>query len=250
MALQYSDTINNQGIVQDIYFLANADATTYPLADLTRNVNNWYARADAILMESDGRFQYDDTNWTNYPIGRADLVSGQQDYQMFITPPESGEDYLRITRVRIKDRNGTYIDIYPVDQSDLRGTSIPSTTSTGTPTSYDKLGSSLFLNPIPDYNSTSGIQVFFQRASSYFTASDTTKKPGFPSIFHKYLSLGAAYDFAVIKMYPANQISSLNTQIQVMEQAMKSFMSRRGKDEQPRLVNGQDRTRCGYSRFK
>lgn len=248
--MQYNDVIGNQGIVQDAYFLINQDSATYPIDAVTRNVNNWYARADALFMESDGTFQYDDSNWTDYPIGRANLVIAQQDYNMFLTPPTAGEDYLRVLRVRIKDRNGNYVDIYPVDQSDLKGTSLPKTTSTGTPSTYDKFGPSLFLDPIPDYNSTDGLQVFFQRASSYFTVSDTTKKPGFPSIFHKYLSLGAAYDFAVTNGYSQNKINDFNNQIQTMEQSMRSFMSRRGKDQQVRLVNGQNKTRCGFSNFR
>ena len=250
MSLVFSDTTNNQGIVQDVYFTVNANASTYPIADLVRNVNNWYARADALFLEADGRWQFDDSNWTDYPIGRANLVSGQQDYNMFLAPPEDGEDYLRVIRVRVKDRNGNYTDILPVDQSDLRGTSIPRTDSTGTPQTYDKLGPALFLDPIPDYNSTDGLQVFFQRASSYFIVTDNTKRPGFPSIFHKYLSLGASFDYAVTKNLPQNKINDLQNQILTMEQNMRSFMSKRGKDEQVRLVNGQGRTYCGSSRFR
>lgn len=246
----FSDPTTKQGIVEDIDFHVNTDVFSYPIEEKTRNINSWYARAVSLILESDGRWQWDDSNWSDYPIGRANLVSGTQDYNMFVQPPDSGEDYLRLTRVRIKNREGNYIDINPIDQSDMRGTSKPSATETGTPQFYDKLGPSLFLSPIPDYNSTDGIQVFFQRAPSYFLTTDQAKIPGFASIFHRYLSYGAAYDYAVTKTLPGTKIQQLQTQIQILEQQIKSFHSKRGKDEQVRLVNGQNRTHCGVSRFR
>ena len=36
----FNDTIGGQGIVQDTYFESQSSATSYPIADLTRNANN------------------------------------------------------------------------------------------------------------------------------------------------------------------------------------------------------------------
>jgi hypothetical protein len=76
--------------------------------------------------------------------------------------------------------------------------------------------------------------MYFQRAPSYFTSGDTTKQPGFPSIFHRYLSLGAAYDYAKKKLLP--QTNQLRADILEMEDAMRTFMSLRSKDERLALT--------------
>lgn len=248
MSLVFSDTTNEQGIVQDARYRVNANSTTYPIKDLTRNANRWYSRAVSIFLESDGRWQWDDTNWTDFPIGTVDLVSGKADYTAFLEPPEDGEDYLRIYRVRAKDENGNYYDLMPVDQADLRGTPVPESGATGKPLYYDKLGPSVFLLPTPSYSSSSGLQVYFQRAPSYFDPSDTAKRPGFPSIFHHYVSVGAAYDFAVTKSLKGAKVALLRDELAQIEQDIRSFMSKRAKDESVRLVSGQGRHGVPYGR--
>ena len=44
----FNDITTSQGIVQDAYFEVNADATTYPIADLTRNANT---ALDTVVSE-------------------------------------------------------------------------------------------------------------------------------------------------------------------------------------------------------
>mgnify|MGYP000894786700 FL=1 len=76
----YNDPTTGQGIVQDIYFNCNADGNSYPLADVTRNVNRAYDKVVSRILTADGRWEFDDQNATDLPIGTTDLIANQQDY--------------------------------------------------------------------------------------------------------------------------------------------------------------------------
>jgi hypothetical protein len=106
----------------------------------------------------------------------------------------------------VKDRNGVYQEIYPVDQqSDEYTNGFWSGEDTqGTPTRYDKTGKYIYLDAIPDYSwrtaqeGEKGIKVFVNREASHFAYTDTTKKAGFP--YHQeYFYLKPAYEIARIK---------------------------------------------------
>lgn len=217
----FSDTSTSQGIVQDARFLVNADAGTYPTNDITRNINRYYAKAASIIIGSDGRWQFDDTNYTNLPIGTTDLVNGQQDYSI-------DDTFLTVTRVECKDSNGTFRELNPIDQNDVTG-AMTEFLGSGGPLFYDKIANSFFLYPKPDYDMTAGLKVYFQRDVSYFTPSDTTKEPGFNPQFHRYLSLGAAYDFAVKNTLDNRKV--LKQELLEMEAAIKDSYAKRGRDE-------------------
>lgn len=231
----YSDTSTKQGIVEDIDFLLDTDANLYPLSQKTRNVNRWYDRAVSIFLESDGRWQWDDTNWTDLPIATSSLVADQQDYAVLAAVPDAGEDYLKLTRVEVKDSAGNWSKLIPIDQADLVDQSLTDFKKTsGTPMYYDQIGPSIFLYPKPSTSISSGLKVFFQRAPSYFTASDTTKQAGFPSTFHRYLSYGASLDYAIKKQLP--QRDDFRVEIAAMEEAMRTFFSLRNKEDKLRLT--------------
>ena len=221
----FNDTSTKQGIVQDTLFTIfgnSSDNTQYPTADITRNINRHYDSVVAKILESDGRWQWDDTNATDLPIGTTNLVTNQQDYGIDTT-------FLRITRVELIKQDGTATLLQPLDQVDVYDQALTEYFKTpGTPMYYDKLANSLFLYPAPSYNYTGGLRVYFQRNVSYFTASDTTKVPGFASPFHRLLSLGAAYDFMLPKNYP--QLGVVKNEINEMSQALQDFYSKRDKD--------------------
>lgn len=221
--MQFSDTSNKQGIVEDIDFFCDTDSTTYPTAQKTRNVNRAYDRVVSLILGSDGRWQWDDTNATDLPIATTTITANQQDYGIDTT-------HLKITRVEIKDSAGNWILLNPIDAAEVTDQSISDFYKTaGLPIYYDKIANSIFLYPKPNYTQAASLKVYFQRNVSYFTASDTTKQPGFASPFHRLLSLGASFDFALKKGLP--QLNSLREQIAVMEQALMDFYAQRPKDE-------------------
>ncbi|MGI9118415.1 MAG: hypothetical protein ACR2IQ_02610 [Minisyncoccia bacterium] len=230
----FSDTTNRQGIVQEIDFLVNSDNNSYPIEDKTRNVNRAYDKAVSLILQADGRWEFDDQNATDLPIATTDLVSGQQDYSFDPT-------FLIVSRVEVKDSNGNWTALSPFSQADIvRGGIpgyIPSQSLTdflsqpGIPQYYDKLANSIFLYPKPSYSQDASLKVYFQRNVSYFTPTDTTKQPGFSNMFHRLLSMSAAMDYA-----QAKNLDLLRNQPFVLELAqmwadLQSYYTRKAKDE-------------------
>ena len=197
----YSDLTGGQGIVQDTYFEASANSTSYPIADLTRNANNGLDNAVTLILGADGRWSFDSTNATDIPIGTTGLVSGQQDYSF-------DNEYLVIKSIECSDSLGHWSKLIPIDNYDEDISLSEFETTNGKPKYYDKVGSSILLYPAPNYSiaptdtPAGGLRAYFQRNMDYFTVSDTVKKPGFAEHLHKYISLYCAYVYACAKELP------------------------------------------------
>lgn len=205
MSLQFSDTTNYRGIIQiyekELGFnQGDVSGDTNRLKAATADINLALDDFTDIAIKSSGLWQFDDSNQTDYPIITTNIVSGQRDYAF--TTDGSGNLILDIYRVVIGDPSGVFRDITPVDQQtpnnngNYTSTFINGQNATGTPKGYDKTSNALFFDVIPNYNLTNGIKFFINRESSYFIYTDTTKKPGIPGLFHKYLALRAALDYA------------------------------------------------------
>lgn len=225
----FSDTLTGQGIVQEIDFLVNTDSVKFPIEDKTRIINRWYEKTVGKILETDGRWQFDDSNYTNLPIAVTNVVSGQQDYSYAST-------HLRVTRMEIVDPTGKWIWIEPLDQNDVRRQSITQAgLQQGTPKWYDKLSNSIFLYPRPNYNAAGGLKVWFQRTADLFATTDTTKEPGFASIFHRILALGPAWEYAMANGLKDSKIKVMQDEIARLENDIKEFYSKKSKDEQVSL---------------
>lgn len=225
----FSDVTNNSGLVQDADFMLGTDATRYPLKDKARNANNWLDKAVTLIFEADGRWQFDDSNYTDFNVATTDLVSGQKDYTLAVT-------HLIIERVEIKDSNGQWVKLKALDLSNLPDVALSSLESEdGMPIWVDKTGESLNLIPAPNYASVGGLKVYFKRGMQYFNADGTatTATPGFASIFHKYISLGMAFDYAEKKGMAIKD--SLQKRILTMEQDIQNFYGKRDVDDKVKL---------------
>ena len=86
----FSDSSTKQGLVEEIDFLLGTDATDYPTAQKTRNINRWFDRVISLILQADAKWEWDDTNYTDLPIATASLVANQQDYSI------SGTEFLKI----------------------------------------------------------------------------------------------------------------------------------------------------------
>ena len=193
----FNDISTSQGIVQDAYFEATADSSSYPIADVTRNANAALDNVVTLILGADQRWQFDSTNSTDLPIGTTDIVSGQQDYSF-------DEEYLVIKSIELADASGKWTRLIPIDNMSLDERQALSgfETVNGTPMYYDKMGDSIILYPAPNYNYTAGLRAYFQRKIDYFVAGDTIKEPGFAKHLHKYIPLYCAYVYACAKDLP------------------------------------------------
>jgi len=197
------------------------------LADFTNRINRAYDELATMIMSVDNRWQWDDRNYTSsLPIATTDIVSGQSDYVLSI-------EHLRVIRVQVKDSAGNLLTAYSKDIHDPEGRAIydqSPTPTEGIPVIYDKFADVLRLYPTPNYNSTGGLIVHFQRPPSYFATTDTAKSPGVATLFHRYLSLDASTDYAV--SHGLKIKNDLFSMVEQMKKDVRDWYSQRSKDEQ------------------
>lgn len=233
MSKVFSDTTLKSGIIQGIERECGFDDGTITgnstlMAQFTADVNSAGDDATAIIIPAGGEWQYDDSNQTDYPIITTALVSGQRDYSF--TTDNTGNLILDIYKVMCRSGvSGSYIDLDPIDQqSTERDTINDGNNSTGTPTRYDKTANGIFLDLIPNFSSSDGLKVFINRESTYFTVSDTTKKPGIAGLFHDYYVLKPSYKYARAK--GLQNVERLERDVLKMEKDIKDYYSGRNKD--------------------
>ena len=221
------------GIVQEIDEMVGTNNTTYPIASKTRDVNLALDKVFSLIFQVGGTWQFDDSNQTDYPIITTDIVSGQRDYSF--TTDGSGNLVLDIYKVMVADENGIFFEVFPIDQQGNAPLSMTDGQNTGgSVLYYDKTGNGIFLDLIPNYNRTAGLKIWINRTGSYFTTTDTTKKPGFAGLFHEYLVLRPSYMYAIRKgLANANQLKS---EMLEMEQEIQNYYKSRERDVVKTLI--------------
>lgn len=217
--------------IQELTNTQNSTTSSYPTVSKTRDINNALNKFMLLAIASEGKWQVDDTNQTDYPIITGNLVSSQQDYSF--TVDGDGNQILDIYRVEIKDSTGTKnMQLIPIDQSELTGIALTEFMKTaGTPQYYDKTANGLFLYPAPNYNSTNGLKIYCNRSPVYFTAGDVstgTKKAGIPWQFHEYLAIRPSYYYCLQKQLP--QAKNLYGELLNFEDMIGDYYSKRSKD--------------------
>jgi len=197
------------------------NSVSFPIEDFTRSANLAMDSITGIIIGADGMWQWDDTNFSNLPIGKTNVVSNQTDYSY-------DADYIVITSMEIQDANGKWIKLQPINESEYNQPLSEVFNVTGTPQYYDKKGSSVFLYPTPNYNATNGLKANFQRKGDYFAINDTTKEPGIAGHLHRYVSLFASYDYALVK--GLKQLDRIKVLLEEMRKNIEDFYSYREKD--------------------
>lgn len=212
-------------------FRTNTDINQFPLKDITRYTNEAYNRVADIIIRSEGKMQWDDTNHTAIAPKSINLVANTASYDIFEAAPTALVDWLTVERVDILDSNDIGNSLTPIDRRNISGAISEYMKTAGQPAEFDIYGKQITLYPKPNYSKTAGLVVYFDRAPSYFASTDTTKVPGFAVIFHSYLSMYAAHQWNIVKKNDA----SLQPLLDRMEKEIGKFYSKRSKYDIPVL---------------
>jgi hypothetical protein len=241
MSLNYNQLIReiekNCGF--DVGGIAN---NTQRKSDFTADINMAVSDTVHEIFDAGGTWQYDDTSHTDYPIIRTNIISGQRDYS-FLTD-EQGNLILDIYKIVVTGKDGIKRELDPVDVSTPKAdvaSFIDGQNSTGQPTRYDKLANGIFLDPIPDYAVTNGLEVYINRESISFTTSDSTKKPGFAGTYHEIIALIPSYKYARNK--GLSNLARLEKDIIEMKNRIKSYYGKRERDITRRLKPARENNR-------
>jgi hypothetical protein len=184
-------------IIDHIDFLCSTDANSYPVADKLRNINVWYGKVVASILDSAHGWKWDDSNYTDFPRGVSNLVASQTNYEL---PPASmGKDlstFLTLDKIAVLNSDGDDVILEHTDASDSLLNNTYDTD--GLPKFYKLEGMSVKIWPAASATETTltdGLIVYYTRMPDLFTNADTTQEPGFPAIFHEILAIGAAYEY-------------------------------------------------------
>lgn len=232
--MRYYDVTNTENsLVHEAWDLCDADITKYPLANITRRFNSSLEELIGELISADGTFQWDDTNWTDQPVGTGTLVQAQASYAF-------SSEYLEIDEIDVKDLNGIWRKLIPVDPSEIPDDQTMEEyfgTTAGMPTHYDKTGDTVTLYPAPSSTAVtlaSGLRIRFKRTADLFTVSDTTQEPGLPSPYHTILCYMAAIPYCM--KYKPERVALYEKKKDDMKKALMKFMGRRQKDTRKRAT--------------
>ena len=218
-------TIND--IVEEIYSLTDTNSTSYTAAKMLRRMNQAYEKVVGMLIANAGAWEFDDTNYTDFPRGKADLVVGQKDYTF-------DSSHLAIERVQILDNDGISHFLKPIDKSNYNTPLDEYFDIDGMPEFYDKDGKSILIYPGPasaNVTTSNGIRVDFRRTADIFTSAQVstgTKKPGFASPYHMILAYEAAIFYCMT--YKKDRIVLYEKKVQELYNDLMEFYNKREKD--------------------
>lgn len=221
--------------------LAGTSSDSYPQSDKTANKNLALDSALDVIFEAGGRWEFDDANHEDYPIITTALLQGQRDY--LFTEDENQNLVLDVYKVFVKDQNGTYQEVHPYDPRSMDGKRSfdDGLEQQNIPMSYDKLGNGIRFDYLPSYSAAAGVKMLINREASYFDDDDTTKKPGFAGLFHIYVAVFAAHEYA--EENDLVRESKLLTRQTGLEDRIRAYYGRRERDVKSAL-------RARITRFK
>lgn len=248
MSIIFNDTTNYKGLVQAFEREIGAtrgDVSGNPdrLKEFTSDVNLAMDDFVALAIQASGTWQFDDTNQTDYPIIKTNIVQGQRDYT-FLTD-QDGNQILDIYKVMILIAStGTiYYELTQTDQQSEMSNIDREITTQAVPWQYDKTANGIFLDPIPSYSAVNGLKVYINREPLYFSSTDTTKKPGVPGILHSYFYKKPAQQYAARNNMAIaggrlrnGAYTGLLMEVNDMESKINEYFGHREKDNQARMT--------------
>lgn len=233
---------------------------TVLLAQMTNLINNdAYDDVIAEILQNEGSWTWDDFNEGNalQPVGKQNLsvVAGSEvsNYALPTAASNGGggssdaSSFLRLIKVQVLDPSNHLWNLTPIDEGAFSEPLESMFFSPGFPQYYRQQGTSLILYPAPlasSVTATNGLQITFQRDKIDFVVGDTTKMPGFASIYHYLLPLIASETWAAIK--GMRQLSFITAKKMKFYQNLGWGVANRDKDLKQALRSVQSRRNPNY----
>ena len=227
--MQYSNTTTKDGLVQrcEVYTSLGDGAISGDqtmLAQFTSLLNSAYEKVVTIILESIDEVDFDDSNYSDFPVATATLVSGQRDYA-FPT------DILKIKRIDIT-YDGT--NWYKAEAFDIgeyvngvgNDTIVDSNFQKSKP-KYDTKYNSIWVYPLAS-DGNGQMRIEYTRDINSFTTSSTTTQPGIDKAFHPLIAKFASLEWAISKGLSSK--NDLNVLCQEDEVRIKKHYGRKNED--------------------
>jgi len=237
--MKFNDTTNLDGIIQDCEMkvfggdYGAISGNTTLLKRFTALCNQALDKVVSKILTSDTRWQWGDNNNTEFSDATTNMTAGIKDYRLDLT-------HLKIMGVEVKKSDGTWQVLTPIDQTDIQRQGIALEefmNNDGVPQYYDKVSDGLVLYPAPSASETTltlGLKIYYQEGANHFVYTDTTKEPGFNSLYHYLIPLYASIDYAKANIMK-DTVLVLQPDIDKVEMELQTMMSKRDKDDKPKL---------------
>jgi len=234
-----NDTTTQSGLIQDCESLTGLgdkaiSGDSNKRLEFTRLLNVRYRMADTEIWKATGDWDFDDSNQTTLPVATTTLVDAQHDYSL----PSTSR---KIDRVEVKDTDGNWSLVGQIDKSEFTTEAMTEFEDVdGLPKYYDIVGNSLYLYPAPDETisaTTGALKLYASRDivafSTTVNATTCAAEPGFDNHFHRYISVGASYDWCLTK--GLKKAPALKQQVDEMSYNMHEYYGSRNRDEGTRM---------------
>jgi len=234
--MEFSDPINYNGIIQQCEMNLFGDAPFGSISDnpdrlalFTALINAAYGRYAILALMADNAWQFDDNNYSDFPIATTDLNAGQPDYTL-------NNNQIIIEQVEVLDPTGkVWLAVPEGDERKFAEYKISESqyfnNVAAVPIFHIKKGNSILLMPTPSYGVPQGLKVRFKRPVNYFVSTDTTKMPGFNRLHHLYLADYASYRYAFMRTLAV--AGAFGQAVQVWEQtSIPQFYNSRSVERQ------------------
>jgi hypothetical protein len=228
--MKFNSTTSYDGAIQDCETLTGLgkfqiSSNSDRLKDFTRLLNVWYRVLDTKIWKAVGDWEFDDSNYSTLPDATTDLTAGQHDYAL----PSIAR---KIDRVEVLDANGDYQLLTPIDKSQVTAEAMSEfEEEDGMPEYYDMVGRSILLYPAPAAGSvttTNGLRIYTPRDIVEFSSSATTREFGFDNHFHRFVTLGASYDWCLTNGLKKTPI--LRQELDRMDADIQQFYGSQNRD--------------------
>lgn len=238
--MQFNGNADGQDLISDITFLlGGVDINRYLIKDRTRSINERQRMIWSSIFSAYGGWLFMDDNSsdtsTGLPYADQTITASQGLYQLPTTA-------LTIIGAEIKYQNATTLfKLKGLTHEEFLSAGGDATFPTpSTPWAYLPQGDVMRLLPAPNYTQAASLRIYFDAEFLIFTSSDTTKIPGFASVFHRMLSVGASLDYAQAKGLK-DKIVTLSNLWNDYDNRLRHFYSERYKERVPHRINpGED----------
>lgn len=235
--MEFNDSVSFTGLIQQCEMNLFGDAPFGAISNnpdrlvlFTSLINTAYSRYCILALMADNLWQFDDNNYSDFPIGTTNLIANQPDYTLT-------NEQVIIEQVEVLDPTGkVWMAVPEGDERKFAEYKISESqyfnNVAAIPIFHIKKGNSILLMPTPSYSVTQGLKVRFKRPPIYYVSTDTTKLPGFNRLHHEYLCDYATWRYSFMRSLAI--VAGFGVQVQQWEtDSIPKFYATRSIEYQP-----------------
>jgi len=221
-----------EDIIAEARDLVDANSTSYPDTKVLRRLTPIERKITNRIINNDGTWQFDDSNYSDLPVGAGTLTATQGLYTF-------STEFLDFLWAKVKNADGNWGLLQPLDQSGLTYPYEDLLTNDGLPVYFDKVtDDTIRLLPAPsatDVYGSADIKIGFKRKSKVWEQTDIdtgTREPGF-ALNHIIM----AYELALPEAmkYKKDRVGLIKNEIDSLMQEILDHYGQREKDK-PKVI--------------